>query len=71
MKKQHLLSILKIGKTILADGVALGERLKNKRRQVFKLSFDARHIEGEKQINAVLDYIAILVFDFILKAWKE
>jgi REP element-mobilizing transposase RayT len=42
---------------VLAEGVAEGERRKNKKHQVFRLSFDAKQIEGDVQINAILDYI--------------
>ncbi len=51
----------KLGKeellSILARGVQEEERKKGKKHQVFKLSFDAKLLEGEKEILKVLDYI--------------
>lgn len=41
---------------ILASGVQLNERVKGKKHQVFRLSFDAKPID-EKEVEAVLDYI--------------
>jgi len=41
----------------LAKGVQEEERKKGKKHQVFRLSFDAKLLVGEKEIRKVLDYI--------------
>lgn len=40
----------------LRDGVQQNEKAKGKRRQVFKLSFEARQLD-EKEVKGVLKYI--------------
>ena len=42
---------------ILRGGVQESERKKGKKHQVFRLSFDAKKLEGENEICRVLDYI--------------
>ena len=42
---------------ILAAGVQPNETNIGKKHQVFRLSFDAKVVIGEKEINKVLDYI--------------
>jgi REP element-mobilizing transposase RayT len=41
----------------LAAGVQKRESIKGKKHQVFRLSFDAKAVEGEEAIHAVLDYL--------------
>ena len=41
----------------LIDGLQENERAKGKKHQVFRLSFDAKEVIGDKDINKVLDYI--------------
>ena len=42
---------------ILATGVQRTEREKGKKHQVFRLSFDAKEVKGEREFNRILDYI--------------
>jgi len=42
---------------VLAKGVQENERKKGKKHQVFRLSFDAKQIEGDDNICSVLKYI--------------
>ena len=49
-KKEDILTILK-------DGVQAKERVKGKKHQVFKLSFDAKICLDEKMLEQKLDYI--------------
>ena len=48
-----MLELLKV----LAERVQEKERKKGKRHQVFRLSFDAKLLEGEKEILEVMAYI--------------
>ncbi|MEQ8907263.1 hypothetical protein [Ekhidna sp.] len=41
----------------LEEGVQANERVKGKRHQVFRLSFDAKEVVGDENINKVLDYM--------------
>ncbi|HNP07322.1 MAG TPA: hypothetical protein PKN99_06830 [Cyclobacteriaceae bacterium] len=41
----------------LSEGVQTSERLKGKRHQVFRLSFDARVCDNERMLEQKLDYI--------------
>ena len=41
----------------LSEGVQEKERLKGKKHQVFRLSFDAKKVAGEEEIHKVLEYI--------------
>ena len=43
--------------SILSEGVQQEERKKGKKHQVFRLSFDAKEVRGEKEINQILDYM--------------
>ena len=53
LKKQNDNGVL----TVLEKGVQQKEALKGKKHQVFRLSFDAKIVEGNNQIYTVLDYI--------------
>jgi hypothetical protein len=53
LKKQGELALIKV----LTNGVQKEERLKGKKHQVFRLSFDAKEVKGGKEIDNVLDYI--------------
>ena len=52
---------------ILTNGVQLEEKLKGKKHQVFRLSFDAKEIQGEADIIQVLEYIH---HNPVSKKWK-
>lgn len=41
----------------LSAGVQKEEREKGKKHQVFRLSFDAKEVRGQTEINKVLDYM--------------
>ncbi len=41
----------------LSNGVQKNESSKGKKHQVFRLSFDAKQVKGDKEINSVLDYM--------------
>ncbi len=43
----------------LSEAVSPGERRQGKQHHVFKKSFDAKEIEGEKGINRVLEYMHV------------
>ncbi len=53
LREQKELSLLKT----LSEGVQPQELKKGKKHQVFRLSFDAKEVEGDDSINQVLDYI--------------
>ena len=58
----EIVSRLKLKKEIeilekLVAGVQKQELKKGKRHQVFRLSFDAKAVEGEEAIHGVLDYL--------------
>ena len=53
LKKSGQLGLLQT----LSDGVQKEEREKGKKHQVFRLSFDAKEVKGDGEINKVLDYI--------------
>ncbi len=53
LKKLNKIKLL----NTLSEAVALSEKRLGKKHQVFKKSFDAKQIEGNVQINAILDYI--------------
>ena len=53
LKQQSEFSLLKV----LEEGVFANEKKKGKKHQVFRLSFDAKECEGNKEIENVLDYI--------------
>jgi REP element-mobilizing transposase RayT len=53
LQKQKEYSVLKV----LEEGVQQNEKIKGKNHQVFRLSFDAKPLNGIDQINNTLDYI--------------
>jgi len=53
LKHQKEFELLKI----LSKAVQPRERKIGKKHQVFRLSFDAKEVSGEREINKVLDYI--------------
>jgi hypothetical protein len=53
LQKQKEYSVLKV----LEEGVKQNEKIKGKKHQVFRLSFDAKPLNGIDQINNTLDYM--------------
>ena len=53
LKKLNDRSLLKQ----LSEGVQKNESSKGKKHQVFRLSFDAKQLKGQEEINSVLNYI--------------
>jgi len=56
VKRLKNLKEVEILKT-LSDGVQIEERKKGKKHQVFRLSFDAKEVNGDGEIDKVLDYM--------------